>query len=163
VDVADLDKDGHLDLVVAGGAGADDVTVLLGDGNGYFPSSSTSTVGSLAVAVATGDFDQDTYIDVAVANWNSGDVSILLWDSATDELVGPTDLDIGGRPNAISELHFNGDALLGNGLGQLVTPTHYTVGANPTALTGGDLDEDGHLDLVVANEDSDNVTLLLWR
>nr|WP_199247785.1 VCBS repeat-containing protein [[Phormidium] sp. ETS-05] len=39
--------------------------------------------------------------------------------------------------------------------------TTFAVGGGPVSVTSGDFNGDGHLDLAVANVDSDNVSLLL--
>src|SRR6202012_154981 len=54
--------------------------------------------------------------------------------------------------------------LLGNGNGTLGTPTLYTVGTaanTPTSLTTGDFNDDGKLDVAVANTGDNTISILL--
>ncbi|MBU0491327.1 MAG: VCBS repeat-containing protein, partial [Chloroflexi bacterium] len=51
--------------------------------------------------------------------------------------------------------------LLNEGDGTFSSRADYTVGSRPYSVTAGDLDEDGDLDLVVANHSDDDVSVLL--
>jgi hypothetical protein len=77
--VEDLNGDGFLDLAVGNGV-SNDVSILRGDGAGYFSPPATFAItgddprgGIIAV-----DLDDDGMADVATANHNTGDVSVLL-------------------------------------------------------------------------------------
>ncbi len=73
VALADLNKDGVPDLVVADeGAG---VSVLLGNGDGTFKPRTALTAGSKPIAVVVADVNRDGNADLAVANLNSANVS----------------------------------------------------------------------------------------
>jgi hypothetical protein len=50
--------------------------------------------------------------------------------------------------------------LLGLGTGSFEAPVHYGVGARPHSIAFADLDADGNVDLVTANENSNNVSVL---
>ncbi|HTR22741.1 MAG TPA: FG-GAP-like repeat-containing protein [Terriglobales bacterium] len=92
VAVADLNRDGHLDLVVAnaclnsGSCNNGGVSVLLGNGNGTFQAPVTySSGGQSADFVAISDLNADGFADVVVANQcvsksncNNGGVAVLL-------------------------------------------------------------------------------------
>ena len=67
VAVGDFNGDGKLDLVTAN-AGADDVSVLLGNGNGTFQAPTNIGIGSNPQSVAVGDFNGDGKLDLAVAD-----------------------------------------------------------------------------------------------
>src|SRR5207302_5773726 len=80
VAAGDLNADGHLDLVVAGGAG---VSVLLGNGDGTFQAAQNYTAGPSVTSVAIGDFSGHGHPDLAVASAEAsypfnGTVTILL-------------------------------------------------------------------------------------
>ena len=66
-----------LDLAVAN-CGSNDVSVLLGNGDGTFQPQVTYAVGSSPYAIVAGDFNGDGQLDLAVANYGANDVSVLL-------------------------------------------------------------------------------------
>ena len=74
---ADLDTDGHEDLVVSNSA-TDDVSVMLGNGDGTFGAAQNFPAGDLPAFVISPDLDADGIADLAVANQDSDNVSVLL-------------------------------------------------------------------------------------
>jgi hypothetical protein len=83
VAVGDFNGDGHLDLAVADAGYYDlgqNVSVLLGNGDGTFQTARNFPAGSHPSSVAVGDFNGDGFPDLAVANPVSNAVSILLND-----------------------------------------------------------------------------------
>ena len=58
--------------------GSNDVSILLGNGDGTFQNQVTYAVGSYPVALVAGDFNGDGRTDLAVANSDDNDVSMLL-------------------------------------------------------------------------------------
>jgi hypothetical protein len=80
VAVADINGDGHQDLVVVGGGGL--LSVLLGRGDGTFPRRTDFPTGQGAVAVAVGRLDEDQKPDLAVLSGalekGEGAVSVYL-------------------------------------------------------------------------------------
>jgi len=134
----DFDEDGILDLV-AGNYGASTVSVLRGLGSGgvgtgSFLSPVSFATGGSPFRIATGDFNEDGIIDLAVANNASGNVSVLL-----------------------------GTGSGGVGDGGFGPPTHYPTGELPSGVTVGDFNEDGIQDLAVSNYGPDNVSVLRGR
>jgi hypothetical protein len=77
--VDDLNKDNHLDLVVASW-GSNDVFVFLGKGNGSFLVPKAYFVGYDArpQSIAIGDLNNDDMLDIVVANYGIDYVEILL-------------------------------------------------------------------------------------
>ena len=69
--VADLNRDGKVDLVVAGS----ELSVLLGNGNGTFAVPAQYLAGTNESAAAVGDFNGDGKLDVAVALRSPGDLA----------------------------------------------------------------------------------------
>src|SRR5215213_2906059 len=74
---ADLDTEGHEDLVVSNSA-TDDVSVMLGNGDGTFGAAQNFPAGDLPAFVISPDLDADGIADLAVANQDSDNVSVLL-------------------------------------------------------------------------------------
>ncbi|UJR11996.1 hypothetical protein I4U23_016174 [Adineta vaga] len=79
VTVADLNKDDRLDVIVAN-SGTNNVGVFLANGSGTFRSPTMYFTGlrSQPYSVAIGDFDDDTRLDISVANYGASSVGIFL-------------------------------------------------------------------------------------
>src|SRR5947209_5700736 len=77
VAVADVNWDGVPDLVVANGAG-NDVSVLLGSGNGTFQPARNFATGSYPISVAVADLTGDGKPDLVTSNLTGSNVSVLL-------------------------------------------------------------------------------------
>jgi hypothetical protein len=123
-----------------------------------------------------GDFNGDGFLDLAVANRDSGTVSVLLgngdgtfqpavnYAAGTEPIslvVGtfhdPTILDL-----AVANYRSgNVSVLSGNGDGTFRTTRNFAVGTYPASVAVADLNGDGIPDLVTANIGSDNLSVLL--
>jgi hypothetical protein len=133
-----LDGDGSRDLAVADLTG-DAVWILLGNGDGTFTVNTSTTVAGGPAALAIADFD-GTFADLVVVNRGSGG----------DSCPPPADPD----DNQVT-------ILLGLGDGTFPGPgVTYPVGSNPRSVAPGDFDQDGAVDLVVANYCDDTASLL---
>jgi hypothetical protein len=75
--VGDFNGDGVQDLAVAN-EGSNNVSVLLGKGDGTFQGVVNFGAGSGPVSVAVGDFNGDGVQDLAVANERPNNVSVLI-------------------------------------------------------------------------------------
>jgi hypothetical protein len=73
--LADLNRDGRLDLIVVDGS-QDNVAVLLGRGDGTFQPERSYPTGHLPIALFLGDFNADGRTDLAVAE-TQGEISLL--------------------------------------------------------------------------------------
>jgi len=179
--VGDFNNDGIADLAVAN-SGSTNVSILLGDGHGGFSPAAGSpvTVGNSPYAVAIGDFNGDGIADLAVANWGSNDVTILLGNgSGGFSAVGSSITTGGTRPYAITVGDFNGDGiadlavanqtsanvsiLLGNGSGGFspAPGSPVTAGNHPQSIAVADFNGDGIADLAVTNYLSNDMNILL--
>jgi hypothetical protein len=140
--------------------------------------------GNEAMDIALADFNGDGKLDTATANGATKDVSVLLGDGAgnfpdaTADNVFSTGA-ASGRPTALAVGDLNGDghpdvvtangtdnsvsAMLGNGAGKLATPaaTIATGGTQPVDVALADVNDDGKLDALVANQGSSNLSVLL--
>ena len=73
----DWNGDGKADLAVAN-ADSNNVSILLGKGDGTFLAAVNYAAGKGPTSVTAGDWNGDGKLDLAVANYNSNNVSILL-------------------------------------------------------------------------------------
>lgn len=77
VHLADLDQDGALDLIAAS-LQTNELKIFLGQGDGSFAMSKIWPVGAGPIAIATGRFLGSEFDDIAVAQFISGRIAILL-------------------------------------------------------------------------------------
>ena len=138
VAVGDVNGDGKPDLVVANrcydfSCANGSVSVLLGNGDGTFQSpTSYASMGTFAESLAIGDLNGDGKPDLVVVDFCQG---------GAGDCSRPADVDV----------------LLGNGDGTFQTPVSFpTGGYQGTTVAIGDLNGDGHLDLVVGNGCTDS-------
>ncbi len=177
---ADLNGDGEADLGVVNQAG-DDAGIYLNRGKGSFELKDFR-VGDAPTAIASADFDNDHILDLAVTNLNDSTVAVLL-GNGDGTFKKPVSFEVGNGPIAIIAADFNNDnnpdwatvndfsddvaIRLGNGDGTfrkiLATRTEFREGAgrNLKAIAAADIDRDGIIDLITANEDSDDLSLFL--
>jgi serine/threonine protein kinase/predicted Zn-dependent protease len=174
--IGDLNGDGKPDLAVVNSFG-NNVSVLLGNGDGTFPAAPTYSAGSYPINVAVADFNGDGILDLAVTNAGGpragsspGTVSILLgkgngtFEAAVNYPTGPC-------PGGVAVGDFNGDGipdlavanhnafftsstvsiLLGNGDGTFQAAANYPAGQTPDCVVVADFNGDGILDLAVTS------------
>jgi uncharacterized repeat protein (TIGR01451 family) len=122
--------------------------------------------GSNPVGLASGDFNGDNDPDLAVTNFGSTMISILL-GGAGGSFSAPTSLPVGSDPYAVAVGDFNGDndpdlavanvssnnvsILLGAAGGTFTGPTNYATGNGAISVAVGDFNGDNDPDLAVAN------------
>ena len=167
VAVGDFNGDGIPDLAVANEI-SNNVSVLLGNGDGTFQNAVNSAVGTNPQSVTVGDFNGDGFLDLAVANSGSNSVSVLLGNGdGTFQTAVNYALGTNTSPSSVTVGDFNGDGildlavadfgtntvsvLLGKGDGTFEAAVNYAVDVNPISVTAADFNGDGKLDLAVAN------------
>ncbi len=168
----DLNKDGNIDLAVLS---PNTVRLLRGNGDGTFSDFSPASInsGRGAYAVASGDFDQNGNVDLAVSNSSSGsrDIRVLLGNG--DGTFQPGRLNSAGAgPAGLTVGNFNEDAapdiavvdrddfggtqsvvlLFGQGNGDFDQPVSNNALVSPQSITTTDLDRDGKLDLQLGSD-----------
>ena len=104
---ADFNGDGKLDLAVAN-SGSNNVTILLGNGDGTFTAAASPATGMAPNSIAVGDFNGDGVPDLAVANAGSSNVTILLGNGdGTFTAAASPAADTGST--SVTAADFNGD------------------------------------------------------
>lgn len=132
LELLDFDNDGLTDVVVVC-HGADQLRLLRNQGDGTLAAAGSISVGDGPVHLVKADFNGDGIMDMAVANYLTG---------------------AGGRSISI---------LLADGMGGYTESKVTVSGASfrPYGLAAGDVNGDGHADLVAGDYDSDKVMVFL--
>ncbi|NER33337.1 MAG: DUF4347 domain-containing protein [Oscillatoria sp. SIO1A7] len=140
-----------------------------------FGTQTTFGAGNGPRSVGVGDFNGDNIPDLAVANENDENVSVLLGDGS-GSFGTQTTFGAGDLPYSVGVGDFNGDnipdlavanrnanvsVLLGDGSGSFGTQTTFGAGNGSFSVGVGDFNGDNIPDLAVANYSDDNVSVLL--
>lgn len=183
---ADVNKDGALDLISLDSR-SDQISVLLGNGNGSFAPAIEFPTGSKPVSIVgydfydsrgfpASDFNEDGNIDLIVANEQDKSFSLLFGDG-NGNFSDRVTYAIGKFPQwvGIGDLNFDNylDVVIVTKKGSVVifyrsmdgsfsSPALLeNVGDQPNCALLIDLSEDGILDLAIGNNRSKSITLLL--
>ena len=197
---ADFNGDGQPDLAVSepcellppcNTQSTGNVKILLGRPDGTFFVASSVAVSNLPTALATGDFNGDGKIDIAVSNYGAATVTILLNDGHGKFTAVPSTIPVDLTPTSIAVGDFNRDGKLdlavansvayctpapvgcttnavsirlGRGDGTfLAAPSITGTGATNDRVTTADLNRDGILDLVLDVEATPSVLVYLGK
>jgi hypothetical protein len=185
--VADFNRDGPEDVALVDNSGSSpaNVSVLLNSPSGAFslaPGSPFASGGSKPDAIVAGDFNGDGRPDLAVANFASNTISVLLGNgNGTFSLAPGSPFSSAGiGPSALAAWDLNGDGQLdlavtnqssntiavfsGDGTGRFSLAPGFPLpagGTSPHAVVAGDFNGDGLGDLAVGNGGSQNVSVFL--
>jgi len=182
--IGDADGDGKPDLIVIGGAGANQVTVFRNasiNGTISFIQQSSYPTSMQPQSIAFGDFDGDSKPDLAISNFNYNKITVYKNTSSTGLISFLSQPDI-VMPNAlgnISAADFDGDGKLdiavanhlynnisilknisNNGSFAFANPIDLATGDNPYNFSIGDVDDDGKPDIAFANILSNTVSVV---
>ncbi|OWK44404.1 FG-GAP-like repeat-containing protein [Fimbriiglobus ruber] len=150
-----------------------------------FPTAATSATGDKANRVTAGDLNGDGLPDLVVANVEDGDVSAYLNETppaaTTFSFAAQQTFATGSTPFQVAIGDVNGDGLpdlvvsgAGGGVAVLLNttppgattlsfaaPQIFATGSGPGAIQLADVNGDGKLDIVIADENSNDVSVLL--
>lgn len=130
--VADFDRDGNRDVIVAVyQSNNDNLKLILGNGDGSMrdPVLVEAFGNNIPTNVIAADFNADGWMDAAASIFSPGN-SMRVW--------------------------------LNDGHGQLLPSVVYPAGGNPGSLAAGDIDGDGILDVVVVNSAQTDNTISIF-
>lgn len=182
INAIDINNDGMIDIVVTD-TNSSQVLVLLANGDGTFKSPLMQSIAMQSGNLALADFNADGFADLilvqpgASPSDNTNISSYIGLGNGSFELmqrlplgnlpkaIAVTDLNVDGIPDAvITDDYSLVDRLFivqGLGDGTFATGAPYEVGWSPFAIATGDLNGDKFPDVVTANLDSDDVSILL--
>jgi hypothetical protein len=181
VAAADFNEDGRRDLATAD-SGSGTITILLQKRRPGFTASQINTGGSSRpFSIVAADFNRDGHADLAAPLHGYVEVAVLLgrgdgtfshqpnlevpFNNGLLTGIARADFNNDGKPDLVVSDHYFSDVIvfLGDGAGGFGEGARFGVGIRPTNVIVGDFNEDGHRDVVTANDVqyTDQVSLLL--
>jgi len=172
----DFDGNGFADIAVANGSD-NNVGVFINKGDGTFAAQVPNTTDGNPISVLAGQLNGDSNLDLISANAGGNDSSVLL-NTGSNGVFGPkTDIPLTNTPTCVALGDFDGDndidAAFPNVLGNIVVakndgngafsttafPSNNLLGTNTKAAIAGDMNDDGKVDLVIADTGNDRVVV----
>jgi FG-GAP-like repeat len=160
---ADFDKDGRLDFAVAYN-NTNRAIVYFNRAGSYIDEARIFDAGDQPIDMVTGDFNGDSFPDLAVANYASSDITYLTNTKAANFTKSSS--AVGRLPRSLAVTDLNGDKLddlvvASDGTNFVTTLTSNSSGAptrkdilanvSPSAVTATDFNGDGKPDVIVAD------------
>jgi hypothetical protein len=174
--LADLDEDGNLDLAVAVSGSPGRLVIFQGAGDGSFPERVEHSLAGDPWWVGVGDLNMDDDLDLVIADYSVGSVSILL-GNALGGFSPRTELKVCWGPQSVAIGDMNNDGANDLVVGCMDSDTvaiylqvkggefelarWWKTGSRPVSVQLADLNLDGVLDIAWANQFSNNVGLVL--
>jgi hypothetical protein len=182
VSLGDLDGDGMTDIAVTN-SGSNTVSVYRNTstlGSFSYATKVDFTTGTFPYSVSIADLDGDCKLDLGVANLTSNTISLFRNTSTigTISYAAKVDVATAASPISISIGDIDGDIkpdmIVANsgansvsvfrntstlGTFTFATKTDFTAGSAPNSVSIGDLDNDGKIDLAVANRLGNSISV----
>lgn len=180
--IHDVNNDTILDILFTDNQRASRIGIFYGFGDGNFtlPKTYFTDLETAPAMMATGDFNNDSKVDIVVSYFNRGSIGVFIQSGS--ELFATAALFSTGnqsRPTSVALGDFNSDnyldivvtnsfndsigVLLGYGNGEFAPQLTYSTGANsrPNAITVDYFNNDHYLDIAVVNTVSSSITIFL--
>lgn len=178
----DLNGDGKIDIAVTN-EGSNSISVFRNTsdpGIVSFSAKSDFAAGTSPLSVSTGDVNEDSKPDLAIANYGSNTVSVLRNTSSLQAINFAVKVDIpaGNNPYSVAIGELSGDnksdLAVSNNSGNTISiflntsfsenisfavKTDFTTGTNPNNIVICDLNGDGKSELAVSNTNSNSVSI----
>ena len=151
-------------------------TCLVDSGSGMFSLDANYNAGTAPHSIVSCDFDADGNSDLATANYDGNNLSVLL-GNGDGTFSAQSTYSVGLNPAAVEALDANSDGnvdlvctntnnnnisvLLGIGNGTFQNAAYYSTGSQPYSICYGDFNADGHVDIATANALSNNISVLM--
>jgi len=162
--VADFNGDGKPDVAVANNTG-NSISILFGNGDGTFVTGRTYPCRDPQALVAA-DLNRDGKVDLVAACQVRPGVGLLVFLNSSSGFLSPQGYGAYGLPSCLAVGDFDGDAIpdivaavgdavsfvKGNGDGSFQPPQSFMAGVSIDGLAAADLNKDGKLDLVAADQ-----------
>lgn len=179
--IGHFNNDNHSDIAVTNSL-SDNIGILLGYGNGDCTHQITLPTGinSLPSAIIADHFDDDPYLDIAVINTASDSTSIFIGNGngkfsqlrnystgvySLPVAIASKDMNRDGHTDMMVANRGSNEVLifLGMGNGSFHEPKRYPIGydTRPQSVAIGRINDDGMLDIAVANDGAGFVEILL--
>jgi hypothetical protein len=174
---ADINNDHKVDLISADFY-ASTLTVYTNNGSGGFGFHATLGAGAFPVVVIAADLNGDGKVDLISVNEYANTLTVLTNNGSGDFGSNAT-YNVGDEPVSVVAADINGDGkldlitanngyasgntltvLTNNGSGIFGSNATLTVGVEPTCVIAADINGDGKVDLICANQNDDTLTIL---
>lgn len=173
IEVSDIDSDNKPDVLVA--SEDHDFIIYATNESNFIPHKLKLKSTSNRRGIATGDFDGDGLIDIAVTEYNLDQVALFLASSSSvfNEL---TMIETGDGPIDIVTADYDQDGdldlfcansdgnsvtlLKNNGAGEFSIDQNIMVGSGPETIVAEDLNNDGFIDIVVTNKLAGSISIV---
>ncbi len=173
---ADFNRNGRMDLICNTTLGLE---VLTNDGHGVFGPSVTLAVGSSPQAPVAADINSDGYLDLIVPSYTSSGTLTLFTNNTHGTFGYHATYSVGSYPACVCAADVNGDGyvdlitasyrgnngnsltvLTNNGKGVFGFNARIAVGKAPIWIAAVDVNGDGYVDLLTANNEAETLTVL---